>query len=87
MLSWGILIPIGVMVARYFRQYDPIWFYTHTTIQSIASLLGFSGIVCGFVLEDRLSAHVDKHKAIGIFILVLACLQVSSSTCFYYLIL
>ncbi|XP_015086250.1 cytochrome b561 and DOMON domain-containing protein At3g07570-like [Solanum pennellii] len=76
MLSWGILIPIGVMVARYFRQYDPIWFYTHTTIQSIAFLLGFSGIVCGFVLEDRLSAHVDKHKAIGIFILVLACLQV-----------
>ncbi|KAK6780147.1 hypothetical protein RDI58_022331 [Solanum bulbocastanum] len=76
MLSWGILIPIGVMVARYFRQYDPIWFYSHTTIQSLAFLLGFVGIVCGFLLEDRLSAHVDKHKALGIFILVLACLQV-----------
>lgn len=75
MLGWGILIPIGVMVARYLRQYDPIWFYSHTTIQSLGFLLGFAGIVCGFVLEDRLTADVDRHKALGIFILVLACLQ------------
>ncbi|CAN4093766.1 unnamed protein product [Withania somnifera] len=76
MFSWGILIPIGIMVARYLRQYDPIWFYSHTTIQSLGFLLGFTGIICGFVLEDRLSVDVDRHKALGIFILVLSCLQV-----------
>ncbi|XP_016506336.1 cytochrome b561 and DOMON domain-containing protein At3g07570 [Nicotiana tabacum] len=76
MFSWGIVIPIGAMVARYLRQYDPIWFYSHTTIQSLGFLLGFAGIICGFVLEDRLSVDVDRHKALGIFILVLGCLQV-----------
>ncbi|XP_059305087.1 cytochrome b561 and DOMON domain-containing protein At3g07570-like [Lycium ferocissimum] len=76
MFGWGILIPIGAMVARYLRQYDPIWFYSHITIQSLGFLLGFAAIICGFVLEDRLGVDVDRHKTLGIFILVLGCLQV-----------
>ncbi|KAM7501668.1 hypothetical protein LguiB_000572 [Lonicera macranthoides] len=38
-------------------------------------ILGFSGIICGLVLNDRLKANVDKHRGLGIFILVLGCLQ------------
>ncbi|XP_012490966.1 cytochrome b561 and DOMON domain-containing protein At3g07570 [Gossypium raimondii] len=76
MLSWGILMIIGAMAGRYFKQWDPMWFYSHAAIQSCAFLLGLAGIISGFVLEDRLNAEVDTHKALGILILVLGCLQV-----------
>ncbi|KAM1560514.1 hypothetical protein ACFX1Z_003752 [Malus domestica] len=49
MLGWGILMIIGVIVARVF---------------------------CGFVLKNKLNADVSTHKSLGIFILVLGCLQV-----------
>lgn len=76
MLGWGILMLIGVMVARYMRQWDPIWFYSHTAIQSLGFVLGVAGIICGFVLSNRVSTDVDEHKTIGIIVLVLGCLQV-----------
>lgn len=76
MFGWGILMPIGVMVARYLRQYDPIWFYSHTTIQSLGFILGFAGVISGLVLNSRLQNNVNRHKGLGIFILLLGCLQV-----------
>lgn len=82
MFGWAIFMPIGVMVARYLRQYDPIWFYAHTTIQSLGFILGFAGVISGLVLNNRLQNNVNRHKGIGIFILVLGCLQV----CHFYTI-
>ena len=79
MLGWGILMIIGAMVARYCRQWDPIWFYVHTGIQSLAFLLGVIGVLCGFLLDNRLNANVSTHKGLGIFIFMLGCLQVSPS--------
>ncbi|GMI66320.1 hypothetical protein like AT3G07570 [Hibiscus trionum] len=76
MVSWGILMFIGAIVGRYFRQWDPLWFYAHLVTQFCAFLLGIFGIITGFVLEDRLGEDVDTHKALGVFILVLGCLQV-----------
>ncbi|KAL3649238.1 hypothetical protein CASFOL_005641 [Castilleja foliolosa] len=76
MLGWAILMPIGAMVARYMRKWDPIWFYSHAIIQSLGFTLGLIGIICGLVLENRLSVTVNKHKGIGITILIFGCLQV-----------
>ncbi|KAI3854790.1 hypothetical protein MKW92_048257 [Papaver armeniacum] len=66
MIGWGLCLLIGAMVARYLREKDPLWFYLHA----------FSGIITGLVLEDVLSASVDRHKTIGIFVLIFGCLQV-----------
>ncbi|GER54590.1 cytochrome b561/ferric reductase transmembrane [Striga asiatica] len=76
MLGWAILMPIGAMVARYMRKWDPIWFYSHAAIQSLGFILGLIGIICGLVLENRLNASVNRHKGIGITIFVMGCLQV-----------
>ncbi|XP_030553283.1 cytochrome b561 and DOMON domain-containing protein At3g07570 [Rhodamnia argentea] len=77
MLGWSILMIIGIIVARHGKQYDPMWFYVHAAIQSSAFILGLLGIICGFVLENKISAsNVSTHKGLGIFILVLGCLQV-----------
>lgn len=76
MLGWAILMPIGAMVARYMRKWDPLWFYLHGSLQTTGFVLGLIGVVCGLVLDDRLSANVSKHKSLGIFILSFGCLQV-----------
>ncbi|KAK1353959.1 Cytochrome b561 and DOMON domain-containing protein [Heracleum sosnowskyi] len=76
MSGWGIILPIGAMVARYMKPWDPVWFYSHSLVQSLGFLFGVSGIICGFVLENRLGVDVDKHKSLGVIILTLGCLQV-----------
>ncbi|KAI6694364.1 hypothetical protein NL676_022074 [Syzygium grande] len=77
MLGWSILMIVGIIVARHCKQYDPMWFYAHTAVQTVAFILGLLGIICGFVLEHKISAsNVSTHKGLGIFILVLGCLQV-----------
>ncbi|KAI7738451.1 hypothetical protein M8C21_031580 [Ambrosia artemisiifolia] len=76
MMAWGILLPIGAMVARYLKHLDPLWFYVHSSVQSLGFILGLAGVIAGFVLDDRLDASVGKHKGLGISILVLGCLQV-----------
>ncbi|OMP01910.1 Cytochrome b561, eukaryote [Corchorus capsularis] len=78
MLSWGILMIIGAIVARYMKQWDPLWFYSHAVFQSCAFILGIFGMLSGFVLEDRLNTEVSTHKALGIFIIALASLQVTA---------
>ncbi|XP_075524054.1 cytochrome b561 and DOMON domain-containing protein At3g07570-like [Primulina tabacum] len=74
--GWGILIPIGAMIARYMRHWDPQWFYSHAIIQFTGFTLGAIGVFCGLALENRLDIYVDKHKALGIFVLILGGLQV-----------
>ncbi|KAM4070266.1 hypothetical protein ACJW30_12G152400 [Castanea mollissima] len=76
MLGWGILMIIGTIVARYFKHKDPIWFYLHISLQTVGFLLGVIGVICGFILNNHLNANVGSHKSIGIFILLLGCLQV-----------
>ncbi|PON41886.1 Cytochrome b561 and DOMON domain-containing protein [Trema orientale] len=76
MIGWGILMMIGAMIARYGRQWDPVWFYVHAGVQLLAFTLGIIGVICGFLLNSRLNADVSTHKGLGIFILVLGSLQV-----------
>nr|GFA27002.1 cytochrome b561 and DOMON domain-containing protein At3g07570-like [Tanacetum cinerariifolium] len=76
MFGWGILLPVGVIVARYFKHLDPLWFYVHSGIQSLGFILGLSGVIAGFVLDNKLEVNVRKHKGLGISILTLGCLQV-----------
>ncbi|XP_068667257.1 cytochrome b561 and DOMON domain-containing protein At3g07570-like [Aristolochia californica] len=76
MLGWGILLPIGASIARYFKQWDPVWFYSHSSVQGLGFVLGLIAIILGFSLEDKISASVNTHKVIGISILALGCLQV-----------
>ncbi|WJX86857.1 hypothetical protein P8452_69109 [Trifolium repens] len=74
--AWSILMIIGSIIARYFKQWDPIWFYLHASIQIFGFLAGIVGIFCGLVLSKKLDSNVTHHKNIAILIIVLGCLQV-----------
>lgn len=74
--GWGILLPIGAIIARYCKQWDPLWYYLHTIIQLIGFVIGLAAVVTGKLLFDELHATVYSHRGIGIFVLVLGILQV-----------
>ncbi|CAN6239999.1 unnamed protein product [Urochloa humidicola] len=76
MMGWGVLMPIGMITARYFRQLDPCWFYSHMAIQVCGFAIGIAGVVLGFRINEDGLKNVDVHKALGIAILAMASLQV-----------
>ncbi|CAD6235551.1 unnamed protein product [Miscanthus lutarioriparius] len=75
LVSWGVMVPAGVALARFFKRFDPFWFYAHVVAQGLGFLLGVVAVVAGFRLDDD-EGPVITHKAIGVAVLVCAFLQV-----------
>ena len=54
-ISWGLLLPMGAVTARYFRHIQalgPTWFYIHSEIQLSALFLGTVGFAIGIRLSE-----------------------------------
>lgn len=77
--GWSVVMIIGAIIARHCKQWDPFWFYVHTSIQTLGFLAGVVGIILGFALSKKVSSNVYHHKNIGLLILVLGFLQVPLS--------
>ncbi|VAI08830.1 unnamed protein product [Triticum turgidum subsp. durum] len=79
-VGWGILIPLGAMIARYLRVFeaaDPAWFYLHITCQISGYVLGVAGWGLGLKLgSESKGLTYTTHRNIGIAIFCLATLQV-----------
>ncbi|XP_077249619.1 cytochrome b561/ferric reductase transmembrane with DOMON related domain-containing protein [Tasmannia lanceolata] len=74
--GWGVLLPIGAIIARYCRHWDPLWYYLHSVIQFVGFLIGLASVVAGISLYDKLHSNVRVHRGLGIFVFVLFILQV-----------
>ncbi|KAL2341371.1 hypothetical protein Fmac_009311 [Flemingia macrophylla] len=79
-LSWGTLMPIGAIIARYlkvFKSADPAWFYLHVTCQTSAYIVGVAGWGTGLKLgSDSVGIQYDTHRTLGIILFCLGTLQV-----------
>ncbi|KAI7744111.1 hypothetical protein M8C21_030361 [Ambrosia artemisiifolia] len=79
-VSWGILMPMGAMVARYLRVFKvghPAWFYIHVAIQATAYGVGVAGWGTGLKLgSDSVGIKYTTHRNIGITLFALGTLQV-----------
>ncbi|WRX27880.1 DOMON domain - like 7 [Theobroma cacao] len=79
-VSWGILMPIGAIIARYlkvFKSADPAWFYLHASCQFSAYVVGVAGWGTGLKLgSESPGIQYDAHRTIGIILFCLATLQV-----------
>ncbi|BAF06988.1 cytochrome b561 and DOMON domain-containing protein At3g07570 [Oryza sativa Japonica Group] len=73
-VSWGAMIPAGVAMARFMKRFEPLWFYAHAGVQGLGFVVGAVAIVAGFRLDGE--DDVGAHKAVGVAVLVCACLQV-----------
>ena len=82
-ISWGILFPIGVIIARYLRTFnsaDPAWFYLHVACQISAYAIGVAGWATGLQLGSESKGIVyTGHRCVGIVLFSLATLQVGLS--------
>lgn len=79
-VSWGIMMPIGAIIARYLRVFksaDPAWFYLHVACQCSAYIIGVAGWGIGLKLgSDSKGITYHSHRNIGIALFCLATLQV-----------
>ena len=75
-IGWGLILPIGAIVPRYFKHKDPLWYYLHSVIQVIGFVIGLAAVVLGRRLYNMINANFPTHRGIGIFVLVLSILQV-----------
>lgn len=82
-ISWGTLMPLGVIIARYlkvFKSANPAWFYLHVTCQCSAYIIGVAGWGTGLKLgSDSTTVQYDAHRNIGITLFVLGTLQVHNT--------
>ncbi|KAK1266516.1 hypothetical protein QJS04_geneDACA015537 [Acorus gramineus] len=76
-VGWTVLLPIGALLARRLKKYEPLWFYIHAATQTLGFSAGLAGVVMGLVLEDRIDPeNITTHKVIGIIVLALGVIQV-----------
>ncbi|KAJ3674036.1 hypothetical protein LUZ60_006028 [Juncus effusus] len=79
-VSWGLLMPLGIIIARYMRVFktlDPAWFYLHITCQSTGYILGVAGWGLGLKLgSESKGITFHSHRNIGTALFVFATLQV-----------
>ncbi|XP_062174898.1 cytochrome b561 and DOMON domain-containing protein At3g25290-like [Alnus glutinosa] len=79
-VSWGILFPIGVIIARYLRTFesaDPAWFYLHVFCQVSAYAIGVAGWGTGLKLgSESQGVKFSVHRNIGIALFCLATVQI-----------
>ncbi|KAI4319892.1 hypothetical protein MLD38_033436 [Melastoma candidum] len=78
-VSWGTLLPTGVLVARYLKASNPTdkgWFYLHSGCQGAAYAIGTAGWATGRWLGGSDASTV--HGTIGLILFILSTLQVLS---------
>ncbi|OIS98985.1 PREDICTED: cytochrome b561 and DOMON domain-containing protein At3g25290-like [Nicotiana attenuata] len=76
-VSWGILFPIGIMIARYLRTFaDPVWFYVHVACQLSSYTIGVAGWATGLKIGNQSKGiEYTSHRDFGIALFSLATLQ------------
>eukprot|EP00250_Pteridium_aquilinum_P013410 c21323_g1_i1 orf=222-1457(-) len=79
-VGWGILLPCGVIAARYLRPFsDPAWFYIHVFLQLAGYALGVAGWATGLRLGSySVGVVYHKHRNVGIALFAVATLQVTA---------
>ncbi|XP_022873193.1 cytochrome b561 and DOMON domain-containing protein At3g25290-like [Olea europaea var. sylvestris] len=79
-VSWGIMFPIGIIIARYVRSFpsaDPAWFYLHIFCQVSSYAIGVAGWGTGLKLGSQSKGvRYTVHRNIGIALFSLATLQI-----------
>ncbi|OIW21170.1 hypothetical protein TanjilG_29990 [Lupinus angustifolius] len=79
-VSWGVLFPLGVIIARYMRTFpsaDPAWFYLHVGCQLSAYVIGVAGWATGLKLgSNSVGITYSLHRNIGIALFAIATLQI-----------
>jgi len=76
-ISWGLILPFGILWARYTRDLpDNLWFKVHRITQYSGFTISIAGIILGYVMLGPYHFRKVTHAVIGTVILVLSFFQV-----------
>ncbi|XP_059663362.1 cytochrome b561 and DOMON domain-containing protein At4g17280-like [Cornus florida] len=79
-VGWGVMMPMGAIIARYlrvFKRADPAWFYLHVSCQLSAYIAGVAGWAIGIQLgNESPGTQYPTHRNIGIVLFCFGTLQV-----------
>lgn len=64
-LAWGLMLPLGALLGRYYRHYWPVWFILHIIAQSLGVLLTVAGFVLIFLVGSYSEPNFT-HAIVGI---------------------
>eukprot|EP00210_Caulerpa_lentillifera_P002713 g2593.t1 len=72
-ISWGVMIPLGVLIARTLKDLDPLWFRLHKLLQ----VVGLMGAIAGYVIALLKFETSDdfRHRQVGLVIMILGIFQ------------
>jgi hypothetical protein len=74
-LSWGFLLPVGALVARFGKQKDPLWFKVHRGVQAAGVLLALLGLVAALLMVATGHFLARPHAYIGLAAMALGLQQ------------
>ena len=80
LLAWGLCVPSGILVARFYKHLGQFWFMVHRALQSISVLLTmFAFYIIVDAVEKAKGSHFEgtdsHHKKLGLVITILTVLQ------------
>jgi hypothetical protein len=78
--SWGLLIPIGIILARFFKHIGHAWFVLHTAVNTVAVALTLVAFIIAIVMAEedftQSRAVAATHAWFGLFVVIGATLQI-----------
>lgn len=74
-LGWGVLLPAGVLIARYLKWKGKIWIKLHIGMQILGLALGIAGLALALVQFGPLGGSLGGHGLMGLLVSALGVLQ------------
>lgn len=79
LISWGFVLPLGVIIAKFLRHRDPLWFKLHRALQLSGLALALAGFIIALsnfnVFEPSYPAKNLAHGTMGVIIMTIGLLQ------------
>ncbi|XP_023544277.1 cytochrome b561 and DOMON domain-containing protein At5g47530-like isoform X1 [Cucurbita pepo subsp. pepo] len=79
-IGWGTLIPIGIVIARYFREEFPLkcdrWYSAHAVCQTCGYIMGTVGWGFGVSLINSSNRSHVPFLVLGILVILLTAIQI-----------
>ena len=75
LLGWGVLLPAGVLIARYLKWKGKIWIKLHIGMQILGLAFGIAGLALALVQFGPLGGSLGGHGLMGLLVSVLGVLQ------------
>lgn len=77
-ISWGFIIPIAILMSRYFKPHTTYWFTIHRALASLGYLMAVVTLVLGFEANGGWETDKPVHRDLGLACTVLGLVQMFS---------